>query len=95
MEWDEELLQLLDIPRAILPEVKQSSEIYGETSTTLFSTKILISGIAGDQHIYKQHYLAMCIKTRNGKNTMEQVVFLLMNTGNSSFLRNNLFTTVA
>ena len=39
MEWDEELLQLLDIPRAILPEVKQSSEIYGETSTTVFSTK--------------------------------------------------------
>ena len=67
MEWDEELLQLLDIPRAILPEVKQSSEIYGETSTTLFSTKIPISGIAGDQQaaLFGQ----MCTKPGMVKNT--------------------------
>jgi glycerol kinase len=40
LEWDTELLELFDIPLAMLPEVKQSSEIYGQTSTTLFSTKI-------------------------------------------------------
>jgi glycerol kinase len=39
LEWDTELLELFDIPRSMLPEVKQSSEVYGETSTTLFSTK--------------------------------------------------------
>jgi glycerol kinase len=47
LEWDTELLELFDIPLAMLPEVKQSSEIYGQTSTTLFSTKI--AGVAGDQ----------------------------------------------
>jgi glycerol kinase len=49
LEWDTELLELFDIPLAMLPEVKQSSEIYGQTSTTLFSTKIPIAGVAGDQ----------------------------------------------
>ncbi|MEG1024720.1 MAG: FGGY family carbohydrate kinase, partial [Flavobacterium sp.] len=49
LEWDDELLELFDIPRAMLPEVKESSTIYGETSTTLFSTKIPIAGVAGDQ----------------------------------------------
>jgi glycerol kinase len=46
LEWDTELLELFDIPLAMLPEVKQSSEIYGQTSTTLFS-KIPIAGVAG------------------------------------------------
>lgn len=94
MEWDEELLQLLDIPRAILPEVKQSSEIYGETSTTLFSTKIPISGIAGDQQaaLFGQ----MCIKPGMVKNTYGTGCFLLMNTGNKAvYSENNLLTTVA
>ncbi len=49
LEWDQDLLELFNIPKAILPEVKQSSEVYGETATTLFSTKIPIAGIAGDQ----------------------------------------------
>jgi glycerol kinase len=94
MEWDEELLQLLDIPRAILPEVKQSSEIYGETSTTLFSTKIPISGIAGDQQaaLFGQ----MCTKPGMVKNTYGTGCFLLMNTGNKAvYSENNLLTTVA
>lgn len=94
MEWDEELLQLLDIPRAILPEVKQSSEIYGETSTTLFSTKIPISGIAGDQQaaLFGQ----MCTKPGMVKNSYGTGCFLLMNTGNKAvYSENNLLTTVA
>lgn len=75
MEWDEELLQLLDIPRAILPEVKQSSEIYGETSTTLFSTKIPISGIAGDQQaaLFGQ----MCTKPGMVKKHLRNRLFLI------------------
>ena len=48
-QWDDDLLDLFGIPRAILPEVKASSEVYCDTATTLFSTKIPISGIAGDQ----------------------------------------------
>lgn len=94
MQWDDELLQLLDIPKSVLPEVKQSSEIYGETSTTLFSTKIPISGIAGDQQaaLFGQ----MCTKPGMVKNTYGTGCFLLMNTGNKAvYSKNNLLTTVA
>ena len=62
-EWDEELLKIFDIPKSMLPEVKQSSEIYGETATTIFASKIPIAGIAGDQHaalvradVYRQRH---------------------------------------
>ncbi len=92
-EWDQELLDLFDIPRAILPEVKQSSEIYGETSTTLFSTKIPISGIAGDQQaaLFGQ----MCTEKGMVKNTYGTGCFLLMNTGEKAvYSKNNLLTTI-
>ncbi|MDP9043134.1 MAG: FGGY family carbohydrate kinase, partial [Bacteroidota bacterium] len=49
-KWDDELLQIMDIPRSMLPEVKESSELYGETDKSIFSEKISIAGIAGDQH---------------------------------------------
>ncbi|MFT4830367.1 MAG: glycerol kinase, partial [Psychroserpens sp.] len=49
MSWDEELLALFDIPKSMLPEVKQSSELYGHTSGTIIASKIPIAGIAGDQ----------------------------------------------
>lgn len=94
MDWDNDLLQLFNIPRAILPEVKQSSEIYGETSTTLFSTKIPIAGIAGDQQaaLFGQ----MCTKPGMVKNTYGTGCFLLMNTGKEAVSsKNNLLTTVA
>ncbi|CAM3648671.1 glycerol kinase GlpK [Elizabethkingia occulta] len=94
MDWDDDLLKLFNIPRAILPEVKQSSEIYGETSTTLFSTKIPIAGIAGDQQaaLFGQ----MCTKPGMVKNTYGTGCFLLMNTGNEAvYSKNNLLTTVA
>ena len=92
-EWDQELLDLFDIPKAILPEVKQSSEVYGETSTTLFSTKIPISGIAGDQQaaLFGQ----MCTEKGMVKNTYGTGCFLLMNTGNKAvYSKNNLLTTI-
>jgi glycerol kinase len=94
LEWDDDLLKLFNIPKAILPEVKQSSEVYGETSTTLFSTKIPISGIAGDQQaaLFGQ----MCTTPGMVKNTYGTGCFLLMNTGKEAVSsKNNLLTTVA
>lgn len=94
LSWDDELLALLDIPKAMLPEVKESSEVYGTTATTLFSTKIPIAGIAGDQQaaLFGQ----MCTKPGMLKNTYGTGCFLLMNTGNKAvYSKNNLLTTVA
>lgn len=94
MQWDEDLLKLFNIPKAILPEVKQSSEVYGETATTLFASKIPIAGIAGDQQaaLFGQ----MCIKPGMVKNTYGTGCFLLMNTGEEAvYSQNNLLTTVA
>jgi len=93
-QWDEELLQIFDIPQNMLPEVKQSSEIYGETTTTIFASKIPIAGIAGDQQaaLFGQ----MCIDEGMVKNTYGTGCFMLMNIG-GKFIesKNNLLTTVA
>lgn len=94
MEWDKDLLSIFNIPANMLPEVKQSSEIYGETATTLFATKIPIAGIAGDQQaaLFGQ----MCVEPGMAKNTYGTGCFLLMNTGDKPVLsKNNLITTVA
>ncbi|MDN3581426.1 glycerol kinase GlpK [Mucilaginibacter flavus] len=93
-QWDDELLQLLDIPKSMLPEVKQSSEVYGQTTTTIFASKIPIAGIAGDQHaaLFGQ----MCIDKAMVKNTYGTGCFMLMNIG-TEFIesKNNLLTTIA
>jgi len=94
LEWDEELLKLLDIPQSMLPEVKQSSEIYVETATTIFASKIPIAGIAGDQHaaLFGQ----MCIGNGMVKNTYGTGCFMLMNIGDKFIAsKNNLLTTIA
>ncbi|MEX6686736.1 glycerol kinase GlpK [Danxiaibacter flavus] len=94
MEWDKDLLSIFNIPANMLPEVKQSSEIYGETATTLFATKIPIAGIAGDQQaaLFGQ----MCVEPGMAKNTYGTGCFLLMNTGDKPVQsKNNLITTVA
>ncbi len=94
MEWDADLLSLFNIPANMLPEVKQSSEVYGETATTLFATKIPIAGIAGDQQaaLFGQ----MCVEPGMAKNTYGTGCFLLMNTGEKPVQsKNNLITTVA
>ncbi|UTN04117.1 glycerol kinase GlpK [Flavobacterium bizetiae] len=94
LEWDNELLELFDIPRAMLPEVKQSSEIYGETCTTLFATKIPIAGVAGDQQaaLFGQ----LCTSSGMVKNTYGTGCFMLMNTGEKPIQStNNLLTTIA
>ena len=94
LEWDKELLALLDIPASMMPEVRSSSEVYGVTKTTIFAHEVPIGGIAGDQQaaLFGQ----MCTEPGSVKNTYGTGCFLLMNTGEKPILsRNNLLTTVA
>tara|TARA_R110002111_G_scaffold177322_1_gene243381 strand:- start:13089 stop:14576 length:1488 start_codon:yes stop_codon:yes gene_type:complete len=78
-EWDEELLQVFDIPRCMLPEVKSSSEVYGETTPELFGESIRIAGIAGDQQAAT--FGQGCFEPGAAKNTYGTGCFMLMNTG--------------
>ena len=92
--WDDELLDVLDVPRALLPEVRSSSEVYGEASGNLFKASIPIAGIAGDQQaaLFGQ----MCTEPGLGKNTYGTGCFMLLNTGEEAVpSENNLVTTVA
>ena len=93
-KWDEELLQMMDIPASMLPVVKESAEYIGETEKNIFSERIPIAGIAGDQHaaLFGQ----MCLEKGMVKNTYGTGCFMLMNIG-SQFVesKNNLLTTVA
>ncbi len=94
MEWDQELLDLMDIPSNMLPEVRQSSEEYGRTKTTLFASKVPIAGIAGDQQaaLFGQ----MCTEPGMVKNTYGTGCFMLMNVGDEPIKsENNLLSTVA
>lgn len=94
LKWDDELLELFDIPVSMLPEVKSSSEIYGYTATRWVDREIPIAGIAGDQQaaLFGQ----MCIEKGMIKNTYGTGCFLLMNTGEQAIeSKNNLLTTIA
>lgn len=93
LEWDQELLELFDIPAGVLPEVRSSSEIYGTTSGIL-ATPVPISGIAGDQQaaLFGQ----LCIAPGMVKNTYGTGCFMVMNTGEKPIdSSNNLLTTIA
>jgi glycerol kinase len=90
-DWDDELLDLFDVPRSILPEVRSSSEIYGEA--THFAPAIPIAGIAGDQQaaLFGQ----VCNRPGMVKNTYGTGCFMLMNTGPKPIAsKNNLLTTI-
>ncbi|MDR6569819.1 glycerol kinase GlpK [Chitinophaga ginsengisegetis] len=92
--WDDELLAMLDIPASMLPEVKQSSEVCGETASGIFAVQIPIAGVAGDQHaaLFGQ----MCTAPGMVKNTYGTGCFMLMNIGDTPIIsKNNLLTTVA
>lgn len=94
LEWDRELLELFDIPASLLPEVKGSSEVYSDTASTLFSTKIPISGIAGDQQaaLFGQ----LCTEPGMVKTTYGTGCFMMANTGPKPVVsKNNLLTTIA
>ena len=93
-KWDDELLDLLDVPRSVLPEVRPSSEVYGETSGDIFSTPVPIAGIAGDQQ--SALFGQVCTQEGMGKNTYGTGAFMLMNTGDTPVKsENDLLTTVA
>ncbi|SNB46967.1 glycerol kinase GlpK [Geobacter sp. DSM 9736] len=93
-EWDDGLLEIFRIPREMLPEIRSSSEIYGETAGRLLAGKIPIAGIAGDQQaaLFGQ----ACTAPGMVKNTYGTGCFMLMNTGETPVRsRSNLLTTVA
>ena len=79
-EWDDKILDILSIPKSILPKVCSSSEIYGYTDEKIFGVKIPVAGIAGDQQaaLFGQ----CCFKEGDAKNTYGTGCFLLLNTGN-------------
>ena len=94
LKWDEDILRELDIPQNMLPEVKDSSCIYGETLAQFFGTPIPIASAAGDQQaaLFGQ----TCFNAGEAKNTYGTGCFMLMNTGKTPiFSENGLVTTIA
>ncbi len=92
LQWDEKLLNALDIPASILPTIKTSSEIYGYTD--IGRAKVPIAGIAGDQQaaLFGQ----ACFQPGDAKNTYGTGCFLLMNTGTKpAYSENGMLTTIA
>jgi glycerol kinase len=95
LKWDEELLEILDIPKSILPEVKSSSEVYGQTvAYHFFGQNVPIAGIAGDQQAAT--FGQGCYEKGMAKNTYGTGCFMLMNTGTEAVpSENGLLTTIA
>ena len=95
LDWDKELLEILDVPEALLPTVKPSSHVYGYTDETVFfGEKIPIAGIAGDQQaaLFGQ----TCYEAGLAKNTYGTGCFLLLNTGHEAVAsREGMLTTIA
>jgi len=94
LQWDDEILAELNIPKCMLPEAKPSSCVYGEADASLFGGPIPIGGAAGDQQaaLFGQ----TCFKAGEAKNTYGTGCFLLMNTGEKPiFSKNGLVTTIA
>ena len=93
-QWDDELLRLIRVPRALLPDVRGSSEVYGETAPGLFEHPIPIGGIAGDQQAALVGQA--CFKPGMVKSTYGTGCFALINTGETPVLsQNRLLTTPA
>jgi len=93
LDWDQELLDALDIPKALLPKVVSCSEKVGSTAEGLFDSSVPISGIAGDQQaaLFGQ----MCIDTGDVKNTYGTGCFCIMNTGTTPVQsKNKMLTTI-
>lgn len=93
-EWDDQLLDMLSVPRSMLPDVRSSSEIYAETAGSMLSSHVPIAGIAGDQQaaLFGQ----VCTEPGMVKNTYGTGCFMLMQTGEEAVAsENNLVTTIA
>lgn len=94
LQWDAKMLQALNVPAQLLPEVRPSSGNFGETKTDLFGRAIPIRGVAGDQQaaLFGQ----ACFEVGTAKNTYGTGCFMLMNTGTSPVIsKNGLLTTIA
>ena len=94
MQWDDELLTILDVPRAMLPEVRSSSEVYGHTDAALFGAAVPVAGDAGDQQaaLFGQ----ACFEPGAAKNTYGTGCFMLLTTGDTPVpSEKGLLTTVA
>ncbi len=94
MKWDEDLIRLFDIPASMLPGVKANSTYFADTSGLIFSSKIPISGVAGDQQaaLFGQ----MCVHKGMMKNTYGTGCFIMLNTGNKAVRsKNRMLTTIA
>ncbi|HEY7510552.1 MAG TPA: glycerol kinase GlpK [Vicinamibacteria bacterium] len=93
LDWDDDLLRALGVPRRMLPEVRSSSEVYGETSADLFGGPIRIAGAAGDQQAAT--FGQACFEPGSAKNTYGTGCFMLLNTGREPVpSKNGLLTTV-
>ena len=94
LEWDKEIMELLNIPEIMLPEVKASSEVYGHSDSSYLGGSIPISGAAGDQQA--SLFGQTCFNKGDAKNTYGTGAFLLMNTGEKPvFSTHGLVTTIA
>jgi glycerol kinase len=93
LDWDDELLRALDVPRAMLPEVRPSSAVYGQTAPEWFGAPIPLAGCAGDQQAAT--FGQACFQRGSAKNTYGTGCFLLLNTGHEpAESQNNLLTTI-
>lgn len=94
LKWDKEILDLLEIPQVMLPEVRPSSEIYGESDPIIFGGPIRIAGAAGDQQ--SALFGQACFEEGQAKNTYGTGGFMLVNTGTKPVeSKNGLITTIA
>ncbi len=93
LDWDDELLRILNIPRALLPEVQPSSTVYGQTDRALFGESIPIASLIGDQQAAT--FGQGCFEPGSAKNTYGTGCFLLLNTGDKPIAsKNGLITTI-
>lgn len=93
-DWDDEILDYLNIPRSLLPEVRPSSEVYGDTVADIFGAPITLAGIAGDQQAAT--FGQVCVTPGMAKNTYGTGSFVLLNTGHEGTRsENGLLTTIA
>jgi glycerol kinase len=93
LEWDDELLRILDVPRGMLPALRESSEVYGETDAKIFGGPIKVAAAAGDQQAAT--FGQACFEPGSAKNTYGTGCFLLLNTGRKPMAsENGLLTTV-
>ena len=95
LQWDEKILEVLEIPKCMMPKVEESSYVYAYTDSKLFGgVKIPIAGIAGDQQA--SLFGQLCFEPGMAKNTYGTGCFMLMNTGESPIVsKNGLLTTIA